>query len=141
MQPYFYRKERFLSFLFILLSFLFALISCLFALSSLLSHLSYYFCIMILYNVSVIVEDSAHTAIYEWLSYELKNNAFEAKLLKMLDSPHEGTTYCIQMTVENDEQIAHFQQKFIEKLQERIGTHHPEKAFIFDSRMQYIALD
>lgn len=94
---------------------------------------------MILYNVSVIIDDSSHADLYQWLIDTLRDNPFGAKLLKMLDSPHEGTTYCIQI-VAGDDAIAVFQQELLVHLQDYIIKHHAGKAFVFDSRMEYMAL-
>lgn len=94
---------------------------------------------MFLYNVSIIVEDASHSQVFDWLSNIVKNQTLPIKLLKMLDSPHEGTTYCIQLTTADDAIIDAFQQSILLELQAYIGQHHREKAFIFDSKMEFIA--
>lgn len=96
---------------------------------------------MILYNVSIIVEDSSHDDLFAWLNKQLKTNSFGAKFLKMLDSPHEGTTYCIQVNVEDQTTLQAFQDELLPLLQHYIASHHAEKAFIFDSKMQYLSID
>lgn len=96
---------------------------------------------MILYNVSLIIEDSDHDMLLDWLKSTLRQNRFEAKFLKMLDSPHDGSTYCIQIVAQNEDMINSFQLEVLQQLQEQIAIRHKDKAFIFDSRMQYLALD
>lgn len=59
----------------------------------------------------------------------------------MIDSPHEGTTYCIQLLASSEAVINDFQQDFLARVQTHIGANHQEKAFIFDSKMQYLGLD
>lgn len=71
----------------------------------------------------------------------LREVRYETKFLKMLDSPHEGTTYCIQVTAADEETIQGFQADVLHTIQAYIGTNHHEKAFIFDSKMQYLDLD
>ncbi len=96
---------------------------------------------MILYNISVIVEDSSHDDVLAWIKQRLPQLSAEIRLLRMLDSPHEGTTYCLQMTAEDDQAIASFQDELLPGLQQYIATKHTEKAFIFDSKMQYLSFD
>lgn len=59
----------------------------------------------------------------------------------MLESPHEGSTYCIQVVATDDTEILKFQEDVLVELQAYLTTSHAEKAFIFDSKMQYLALD
>lgn len=95
---------------------------------------------MYLYNVSIIIEDSIHQEIVEW-TQDLVNEYSEDKisLLKMLHSPHEGQTYCLQVVVSSEEEIERIKEQIIQKLQNYIAEHHMEKAFLFDSIMQYIS--
>lgn len=59
----------------------------------------------------------------------------------MLDSPHEGNTYCVQFLAADDNVILKFQEDVVAELQGYLTAHHTEKAFIFDSKMQYLSLD
>lgn len=56
----------------------------------------------------------------------------------MLNSPHEGHTYCVQMIVNNEDEISRFQETKMSDLQHHIASNHHEKAFLFDSVMQYL---
>lgn len=99
-----------------------------------------YICSMYLYNVSVIIENEHHDSLLDWIRNNwLSNLPVAANLLKMINSPHEGHTYCIQLIVSSEEEIQAFQQTSLILLQEQIGQHHQEKAFIFDSVMQYLS--
>ena len=93
---------------------------------------------MILYNISLIIEDSSHDELLSWVIQLLKEIPHESKFLKMLDNPHEGTTYCIQVTSSDDYTFTQIQKDITQVIQDYIGSHHNGKAFIFDSVMQYI---
>ena len=94
---------------------------------------------MYLYNISLIAENNHHEALINWVRNNWLNTLpNDAKLLKMLDSPHEGHTYCVQLIFENPSEIPNFQQNQLLSLQEYIGQNHFEKVFIFDSTMKYI---
>ena len=96
---------------------------------------------MILYNISVIVEDSSHDQVIQWLKSHLRASAYETTLLKMLDSPHEGNTYCVQSLATDHATIVKFQEDVVAELQTYLLASHTEKAFIFDSKMQYLSLE
>ena len=96
---------------------------------------------MILYNISVIVDDNSHDAVLDWLKAHLRKSIYETKFLKMLESPHEGSTYCIQFVATDDTEILKFQDAVLTELQVYLATNHAEKAFIFDSKMQYQSLE
>ena len=94
---------------------------------------------MYLYNISIIVENERHEAVVQWVKENwLKTLPLETKFLKMMDSPHEGQTYCVQLVFEYPSDIPRFQQEKLILLQEYISSNHPEKAFLFDSTMKYI---
>lgn len=94
---------------------------------------------MFLYNVSIIIEDSVHQSLLDWIKQQLLTNGDPAlKLLKMLYSPHEGQTYCLQIVVEDEQAIEDIKAGLIQMLQEHIASNYQDKAFIFDSVMQYI---
>ncbi|PRD54577.1 DUF4286 family protein [Sphingobacterium gobiense] len=96
---------------------------------------------MILYNISIIMEDSRHDQVVNWLKSHLRTSSYETTFLKMLDSPHEGHTYCIQFLAADDAAIGKFQEDVMAELQTYLMTNHAEKAFIFDSKMQYLSLE
>ena len=95
---------------------------------------------MILYNISIIVEDSSHEQVFSWVKSQLREIAYDTTLLKMLDSPHEGTTYCVQLQAADETAIVRFQEDVVGKLQSYLTTQHAEKAFIFESKMEYLSI-
>lgn len=95
---------------------------------------------MILYNVSIIVEENNHLSVLEWLKSHLRASSHETVLLKMLDSPHEGHTYCVQYQAADRDLITKFQEEVVTELQHYLTNNHAEKAFIFESQMQHLSL-
>ncbi len=94
---------------------------------------------MYLYNISIIIEESQHHELLPWIQQSwVPALPREIKLLKMLNSPHEGHTYCVQLIVTDENQIHEFQKEHLLLLQNHIAQHHNEKAFLFDSIMQYL---
>lgn len=94
---------------------------------------------MYLYNISIIVEDNSHDSLIQWVKNEwITGLPKDTKFLKMLNNPHEGQTYCVQIIVQNEQEVIDMQGNAVAQLQAHIGEHHAEKAFIFDSIMQYL---
>lgn len=60
------------------------------------------------------------------------------QLLKMLDSHHEGSTYCLQLQTLGRKTILDFQENELQNLQEEIEKIHPGKVMYFASTMQYL---
>lgn len=95
---------------------------------------------MYLYNVSIIIEDNEFAQFYPWLQNFVKDIKVDAiNFLKLLDSPHEGHTYCIQLSTDNTDDLERFKVDYILPLQEYIATTHTEKIFLFDSLMEHIS--
>jgi len=94
---------------------------------------------MFLYNVSVIAEEAIHQEIVVWIQDNiLQSQKFEVHFLQMLQSPHEGMTYCIQVVLPSEQHIADFQQIHLLPLQELIAETYQNKVFLFDSTMKYL---
>lgn len=94
---------------------------------------------MFLYNVSVIAEEAIHQEIVVWIQDNiLQSKKFEVHFLQMLQSPHEGMTYCIQVVLPSEEHIADFQQVHLLPLQELVAETYQNKVFLFDSTMKYL---
>lgn len=94
---------------------------------------------MYLYNVSIIIEPTAHKPVVSWIESLLTHQQNKnLRFLQMLDSPHEGYTYCLQLIVEEETEIEMFKSSVIPALQQYIAEEHANKAFIFDSTMKYL---
>ncbi|NGM62918.1 DUF4286 family protein [Sphingobacterium sp. SGG-5] len=95
---------------------------------------------MYLYNISILVESPVHDTFLHWLQSEwLPSIRHDVKFLKMLDTPHEGHTYCVQLVVNSENDIRIFRDDHLVALQQYIGTHYGEKVFLFDSTMEYLS--
>lgn len=96
---------------------------------------------MYLYNVSIIVEEGLQSEISDLLNQQvdvIKTAGIEAKLLALLNSPHEGYTYCVHTHAEETGAILDFQDKFLAPLQAVTARKYGEKVVYFDSIMQYL---
>lgn len=94
---------------------------------------------MYLYNVSIIIEPSAHIQIVTWIENLLRQqNNENLHFLQMLDSPHEGHTYCLQLIAQEEQEIEIFKSLVLSALQQYITDEHRDKAFVFDSTMKYL---
>ncbi len=101
----------------------------------------FYLRIMYLYNVSVIVENSESQSVRALLITQLqaaKGDGLTVRLLELLDSPHEGVTYSLQLEALDSEAVASFQSKHVVALQAKTNQHHEGKVYYFDSLMQTI---
>ena len=77
-----------------------------------------YISTMILYNVTLILDADIEADWLDWMHTEhiaevMATGCFSAKrMLKVLDSPNEGVTYCMQYIADNMEQCNHYQTEF-----------------------------
>lgn len=100
---------------------------------------------MLLYNVTFIIEEAAAAA---WLQYMQEDHIPEVlatglfvsnRLLKVIDSPNEGVTYCSQYVAQSIEDYDTYQQNYAPALQEDINTKFKDKFVSFRTLMEYIA--
>jgi|SRR5690606_33724512 len=108
------------------------------------THTITYLRAMYLYNATIIAENEIGEAIRTYLSGQLAdgvgNSEVQLSFLKMLDSPHEGVTYCIQLRADNRDAIAAFQETRLTEIRAQIETTYVGKVLFFDSIMKYINL-
>jgi len=101
---------------------------------------------MILYNITVIVDKDIEIEFKEWahrvfLPELAKTDLFKSQaLLKIIDSPNEGETFCLQMHASDEEKIGTFQQNQLILLHNQSAEVWANKIYTFESRMQYIAV-
>ncbi len=78
---------------------------------------------MILYNVTVILETDVENDWLAWMRTEhipevMASGCFSAsRMLKVLDSPNEGVTYCMQYIADTMEQYECYKNQFAPALQ------------------------
>lgn len=94
---------------------------------------------MFLYNITVIVDSGAHEAVRKQIEQQIRPyRGMTVRLLKLLNSPHEGVTYCIHLHAETEAAITQFQQTYLARLQELTNADHPGQVLFFDSTMKYL---
>lgn len=100
---------------------------------------------MLLYNVTFIIEDSSAEAWLTWMQEThvpevLATGLFVSnRLLKVIDSPNEGVTYCSQYVAQSMEDYETYQDQYAHTLQEDLNTRFKDKFVAFRTLMEYIA--
>lgn len=99
---------------------------------------------MLLYNVTFIMEEAAAD---EWLQWMKETHIPEVmatdkfvsnRMLKVLDSPNEGVTYCIQYGAENLTAYNDYQQNFASKLQADLQSKFENRLVTFRTLMEFV---
>lgn len=100
---------------------------------------------MLLYNVTTIIEDAAAERWLQWMQEYHIPAAMESgkfvshRLLRVLDSPNEGVTYCTQYIVEHMADYLDFQESFAPNLQAEETQNFENQLVSFRTLMEYIA--
>lgn len=100
---------------------------------------------MLLYNVTFIIEDSSADAWMQWMQEVhipevLATGLFVSnRLLKVIDSPNEGVTYCSQYVAQSMDDYNTYHNQFDAVLQEDLNTRFKDKFVAFRTLMEYIA--
>jgi hypothetical protein len=101
---------------------------------------------MILYNITIITDNDIIDEFREWAIHVFlpniaKTELFKAQsLLKVNDSPNEGETFCIQIIANSNEEIVLFQQNQLSQLHEKSNDIWLNKIYLFESKMEYLAM-
>ncbi|MFC3560870.1 DUF4286 family protein [Pedobacter jamesrossensis] len=99
---------------------------------------------MLLYNVTLILED---TAAEEWLQWMQETHIPQVmdtgmfvshRLLKVLDSPNEGVTYCAQYVAESLEKYNEYQSVFAPALQQDLNKRFENRFVAYRTLMEYV---
>ncbi|AFM03544.1 hypothetical protein Fleli_1106 [Bernardetia litoralis DSM 6794] len=101
---------------------------------------------MILYNVTVNVENGVHADWLQWMKETHIPNVMntgmfhENKILKLLSKlpEEEGTTYAIQYSCKSLEDLEHYQQNFAAQLQEDSQKKYGNKVIAFRTILEVI---
>lgn len=98
---------------------------------------------MIIFNITVIVEDTVHDDFFHFLHNEYvptvqNSEKFqEVKTYRLTEPVNEGITYCVQCFAKSREELDNFRdQKFIE-LSQALLQKFPDKAIFFTSVLEY----
>jgi len=99
---------------------------------------------MLLYNVTLIIEDAVADAWLIWMNEEhipqvMATGKFVSnRLLKVIDSPNEGVTFCAQYVAENMGEYLDYQENFAPDLQNELNEKFKEKFVAFRTLMEYV---
>ena len=99
---------------------------------------------MLLYNVTVILEESAAEEWLAWMKYThipevMATGKFVSnRLLKVLDSPNEGVTYCTQYVADSLEEYEDYQQQYAPALQAELQSKFANRHVVFRTLMEFL---
>ncbi|MFP5080568.1 DUF4286 family protein [Pedobacter sp. JCM 36344] len=99
---------------------------------------------MLLYNVTLIIEDAVSEKWLEWMQEihipkVMETGMFvSSRLLKVIDSPNEGVTFCAQYVAENLENYNTYQDKYAPSLQADLNDEFANQFVAFRTLMEYI---
>lgn len=100
---------------------------------------------MLLYNVTIIIEEASAASWLKWMEDVHIPNVMATgkfvshRLLRVLDSPNEGVTYCAQYVVEHMADYLDYQESFAPALQAEANVLFENKFVSFRTLMEYIA--
>ena len=100
---------------------------------------------MLLYNVTTIIEDTAAESWLKWMEETHIPNVMASgkfvshRLLRVVDSPNEGVTFCTQYVIEHMADYLEYQEKFAPSLQAEVNELFENKLVSFRTLMEYIA--
>ncbi|MGQ7852948.1 DUF4286 family protein [Pedobacter sp. WC2501] len=100
---------------------------------------------MFLYNVTLILEDAAAEEWLQWMQdihipEVMATGLFVSnRLLKVVDSPNEGVTYCTQYVVETLDNYNKYQETFAPALQAGLNEKFKNRFVAYRSLMEFVA--
>lgn len=100
---------------------------------------------MLLYNVTVIIEDESAAAWLLWMVEEqipkiMDTGMFVSnRLLRVLESPNEGVTFCTQYVVQTMEDYNNYRENFDPAIEQELDIKFKDKYVSFRTIMEYIA--
>lgn len=100
---------------------------------------------MLLYNVTVIIEDAAQEEWLQWMQdihipAVMETGKFVSnRLLRVVDSPNEGVTFCVQYIAENLAAYEDYQLNHAPALQAELQTKFENRFVAFRTLMEFVA--
>ncbi|WP_233509689.1 DUF4286 family protein [Pedobacter chinensis] len=107
-------------------------------------HIFIYLCDMFLYNVTLILDDHAAEEWLQWMQEihipeVMATGMFVSnRLLKVVDSPNEGVTYCAQYVAETLDHYNEYQSVYAPALQEKLNTKFKNRFVAYRTLMEFI---
>ncbi len=99
---------------------------------------------MILYNITFIIDDTINSEWLEWMNEKLLPEVantdlfISQRMLRVLDSPNEGITYCLQFTTDNISNFHAFKQTYEPAIFKSLSTSFENKLVFFKTLMEFI---
>ncbi|WP_316825764.1 DUF4286 family protein [Pedobacter miscanthi] len=99
---------------------------------------------MFLYNVTLILEDAAAEEWLQWMQdvhipQVMATGMFVSnRLLKVIDSPNEGVTYCAQYVAETIDLYNRYQEEFAPALQAELNERYKNRFVAYRSLMEFV---
>jgi hypothetical protein len=99
---------------------------------------------MILYNITVILDEAIETKWLAWINQNFVPEALSSNLLvsnrilKVLDSPNEGVTYCLQFIADNIQNYNDFKDTHAASLLDSHTLKFKNQSVFFSTIMEFI---
>ncbi len=99
---------------------------------------------MILYNITVIIEEGIENDWLKWINQSFVPDALSSnllvssRLLRVMDSPNEGVTYCLQFIADNIQNYNEFKNLHAAKILDAHALEFQNKSVFFSSVMEFI---
>jgi hypothetical protein len=99
---------------------------------------------MILYNITVIIDDAIESDWLNWINNTFVPEALSSNLLvsnrilRVLDSPNEGKTYCLQFIADSVQDYQLFQTNHAAALLEAHAQQFKNQSVFFSTTMEFI---
>jgi hypothetical protein len=99
---------------------------------------------MVLYNITIIMDEGIQDSWLNWANNNLIPSIMDTNLfvsnrtLKVLDSPNEGITYCIQFIADDLEKYNRYQDEFAPRLASTQPVEFENRCFSFTTIMEFI---
>ena len=99
---------------------------------------------MLLYNVTLILEEAIEKEWLDWMNTihlpaVMATEMFLSnRLLRVVDSPNEGVTYCAQYVAENEENYQRYLSEFAPALQNEMNTKFANKFVAYRTLMEFV---
>lgn len=99
---------------------------------------------MVLYNVTVILEEAAESEWLSWMRAEqlpgiMATETFISnRILKVLDSPNEGVTYCLQFVAESRANFNQYQSRFENAFNKALSAKFANRFVSFNTLMEFV---
>ncbi len=99
---------------------------------------------MILFNITIIIEEAINQEWLDWMNENFIPKALETKfivshrLLKVIGSPNEGITYCLQFIIDNIGYYQEFQENLLPELMKMLSAKFENRFVSFSTLMEFV---